>query len=101
MDITTIFTPEDIHATKSYTLSKNISAIQLVVDKNGDTRLGLISQLARGSRIDVCGDGFNDRTIKVRMGNAFFFAFLQDLEPPRAPIRVGAFASEWRNAGRE
>lgn len=75
-----LFIPDRVSQTQSYTLSKNISVIQLVQDKEGSTRLGIISELAKGTQIDVCGDGFNQRTVKIHSRGHFYFAFLQDIE---------------------
>lgn len=78
--------PDRVTSTQSYILAKSISAIQLVPDKEGSTRLGIISELLKGTQIDVCGDGFNQRTIKVHCHGRFYFVFLQDIE--RAAFRT-------------
>jgi hypothetical protein len=41
--------------------------------------LGLIVHLPAGSNVQVCGEGFNHRTLKVRQGDAFYFVFQEDL----------------------
>jgi hypothetical protein len=41
-------------------------------------------QLPRGATLEVCGDGFNERTVKVRTNNRYYFVFRQDIEAPRA-----------------
>jgi hypothetical protein len=64
------------------TLSKNISAIPLVPSESGTEKLGVITQLPAGATVDVCGDGFNERTAKVRYADRYFFVFLQDLQEP-------------------
>lgn len=64
------------------TLPKQISAIQMVSANDAHGKLGLITQLPRGAMIDVCGDGFNERTAKIRYGQGYFFVFLQDLQEP-------------------
>jgi hypothetical protein len=69
---------------KSYTLGRNVSAIQIVSSGNeAPSRLGLITQLPEGMEIAIGGPGFNDRTVKVRCGNASYYVFLEDLEPQR------------------
>jgi hypothetical protein len=69
----------DTHGQK-VCLLKPISAIQLAEDDRGRAKLGLLSQLGPGTTVECCGDGFNDRTVKVRVNNLCYFVFLQDLE---------------------
>jgi hypothetical protein len=66
---------------ESFTLPKNIAAIQLQHTEDGEERLGVISQLPRDAHLRVCGDGFNSRTVKVRCLGHYYFVFLQDIEP--------------------
>ena len=64
-----------------HTLSSNVAAIQLLpADSTGETRLGMITQLPRGAELYVYGDGFNERTVRVRWADGFYFVFRQDLE---------------------
>jgi hypothetical protein len=67
------------------TLSKVIAAINIEQTENGHTHLGLIGQLPQGAHLEVCGEGFNERTLKVRWEGRHYFVFVQDLEvEPRA-----------------
>lgn len=69
----------------SITLSKIIAAINIQETEGGHTHLGLIAQLPSGARLEVCGQGFNERTLKVRWEDRFYFVFVQDVEAkPRA-----------------
>ena len=69
---------------KSYTLMKNIAAIQVLPADSGDgPRLGMITQLPSGAELTVCGEGFNERTVRVRWAEGYYFVFLQDLESPK------------------
>lgn len=61
-------------------LPKQVSAMQLLPAPGAPARLGLITQLPSGAIVDVCGDGFNERTAKVRYCEGYFFVFLQDLQ---------------------
>jgi hypothetical protein len=72
--------PDRLVPERSYTLSRTIAGIQLVPidDKNG--RLGGVSQLRAGSLLELCGDGYDARTVKVRCDGNFYFVFLQDVE---------------------
>ncbi len=38
-----------------------------------------LTQLAPKVMLEVCGDGFNERTLKVRSGSAVYFVFREDL----------------------
>ncbi len=67
---------------QSFTLAKNIAAIELQSTEKGEERLGVISQLPRDAHLRVCGDGFNPRTVKVRCLGRYYFVFLQDIEVP-------------------
>jgi hypothetical protein len=74
---------EGIHGRK-VSLSKSISAIQLVPrqDAGADMKLGLglLSQLGPGVVLEVCGDGFDERTVMVRTSGHCYFVFSQDIE---------------------
>ena len=65
-------------------LSKRISAIQLVPAEEGSARLGLLSQLGPGIIVEICGSGFDERTVKVRSSDQYYFVFLQDLSSQAA-----------------
>ena len=59
--------PPPISLEKAYTLSKSVSAIQILPTEDGErTRLGLITCLPRGAEIEIGGPGFSDRTVSVR-----------------------------------
>src|ERR1022692_2748594 len=51
--------------TRVYTLPNEISAIQIVSFDDKTPGLGPVSKLPRGARIEACGDGFDDQTLKV------------------------------------
>jgi hypothetical protein len=54
-----------------------ISAIQLFPGRH---ERGLVTQLPQSADVEICGDGFNDRTVKVRWHDSFYFVFRDDLE---------------------
>jgi len=60
-------------------LLKSICALELVPQEHGGAKLGLLLQLGAGITVEVCGDGFDDRTAKVRANGHCYFVFLQDL----------------------
>ncbi len=69
---------------KSYTLTRNVSAIQILSsDSDARSRLGLITQLPEGMQVDVGGPGFDDRTVTIRCSGASYYVFLEDLEPQK------------------
>ncbi len=77
-------TPPVIPFERSYTLSRNVSAIPILSTQfEGCSPLGLITQLPEGAQIDIGGVGFNDRTVKIRCAGASYYVFLEDLEPQR------------------
>lgn len=61
-------------------LSEEISAMELIPNRTGQMQLGLLSSLPQGAEIKICGEGFNERTAKVRCRGCLYFVFLQDLE---------------------
>ena len=78
-----LFIPEDrfLEAHHPARIVPNrISAIQLTPTNGGGARLGMITQLPQTAQLEVCGDGFNDRTIKVRWRDSFYFVFRADVE---------------------
>ena len=56
------------------TLKKPIAAI------NTGTRSSSIAQLPAEANLEVCGEGFNHRTLTVRWQDELYFVFEQDLE---------------------
>ena len=72
--------PDCLIPERSHTLSRRIAAIQLLPVEGKQGRLGNVLQLAPGSRLDFCGDGYDTRTVKVYCEGMFYFVFLQDLE---------------------
>jgi hypothetical protein len=58
-----------------YTLCRKIPAIP----SRGDAKLGPILYLPAGSQVQICGDGFNPRTVKVRHHHSYYFVFQEDL----------------------
>jgi hypothetical protein len=65
------------------TLSRTIAAVNICKGEDGAARMGLIAQLPKGAGVEICGEGFNERTLKVRWGDRFYFVFSQDINPPQ------------------
>lgn len=74
-----VYVPQVHTPTLSHSLGRNIAAIELVAAENGNPRLGPVLQLPNGSHLDVCGDGFNERTVKIRSNGKYYFVFKADL----------------------
>jgi hypothetical protein len=88
-----LFIPATGYAERICTLAKRIPAILMVPTENGRAKLGKISQIPVGAQVEVFGEGYDSRTIKVRFHDGFYFVFSEDLELPKencAPV-------SWRN----
>ena len=70
-------------------LEKDISAIELEPGENGEAKLGRITPLLRGTKLDICGAGFNDRTVRARAYGRYYFIFRQDIETPQSFSATG------------
>jgi hypothetical protein len=64
---------------RTVVLSRKASAVQLETRANGTPKLGLICQLPPGARVELCGDGYSDRTVKVRYRDNLYFVFRNDI----------------------
>ncbi len=70
----------------SYTLSRNVSAIQILPSEDGrSSRLGLLTQLPAETELCLVGPGFNERTVRVQSCGSSYYVFFEDLEPTRKP----------------
>lgn len=77
---------------RTYTLVRNISAIQVLPSEDGSNRLGLITQLPQGVEVTVGGIGFNESTVRVLCGGGSYFVFLEDLDPVKKHVASSALA---------
>ena len=66
-------------APQRYVLPANTSAIQVLAGPEGHSRLGMILRLPEGAQVEMCGEGFNERTVKVRCEGSLYFVFIEDL----------------------
>ena len=73
-----IYIPDERVSGEKVQLSKTACAVQLIRNPNG-AGLGPLRQLGVGTTVELCGDGYNDRTVKVRANGDCFFVFLEDL----------------------
>lgn len=61
------------------TLKKDVSALEIVRREDITGPFGVLAQISKGSRVEICGGGFNERTYRVRFQDRLFFVFRQDL----------------------
>ena len=54
-------------------------ALQIVTGEDGTAQAGLLRQVALTADFVICGDGFNDKTVKVRLGNQYYMVFREHL----------------------
>jgi hypothetical protein len=69
----------DSHNTH-YCLAKNAPAMQILPDETGKLRLGTLTRLPEDARVELCGEGFDDRTAKVIFGGSTYYVFRDDLQ---------------------
>ena len=84
---TALSIPQSSSPEVTYTLANDTPAMQLVVAEDG-ARLGPILKIPKGAVIDVFGEGFNERTLKVRYAGLFYFVFLADLATTDESVRI-------------
>jgi hypothetical protein len=77
-----VFESESAHhgEEENVLLSKHLSAIQVVQGDSDGHKLGGLTQLSAGTMLECCGDGFNERTVKVRVNGHYYIVFRQDLD---------------------
>ncbi|MBV9267210.1 MAG: hypothetical protein JO061_13655 [Acidobacteriaceae bacterium] len=63
--------------------SRRCCAMHLVMEKDGTSHMGLLTQITPDASLEICGDGFNDKTVKVRLGDQFYIVFREDLKSGR------------------
>ena len=77
-----IFIPSPVRVERTSSLTRGISAVQLEPGtRSSRARLGELKILPAGATVEVCGAGYNERTVKVRCGGEFYFVFQGDLTP--------------------
>jgi hypothetical protein len=69
---------------------KTICAMQIREREDGSARMGLLAEIPAEPTPEVCGEGFNDRTVKVRIGERTYFVYRQDLEVDSEPVDLYA-----------
>jgi hypothetical protein len=78
---------------QTYTLSKSIAATEFACGKDGELYFGPLLSLPEGAEIECCGQGFNERTVKVRWHEKFYFVFFEELAMQRENVKSFACGS--------
>jgi hypothetical protein len=61
-------------------LPKNTPAIQIIPDGYDRIRMGTLLQLPEGAQVEINGEGFDDRTVRIAWEGNCYYAFREDLE---------------------
>ena len=56
-------------------------AMRILIGEDGRTMTGALTEIKRPTSSEICGQGFNDKTVKVRLGDDFYFVFRDDIQP--------------------
>ncbi|MDQ2777249.1 MAG: hypothetical protein M3Y57_20380 [Acidobacteriota bacterium] len=77
-------------------LPREISTIQIIAAGEEKARMGLIVSIPAVSEVELCGIGFNDRTVRICWQGGYYFVFLDDLaaEPEEQNKAQAAGSSE-------
>ncbi len=75
-----------------YCLAKNAPAMQIIPDGSGKLRLGTLIRLPDGAEVEICGEGFDNRTVKVVWEGSTYYVFTDDLQL-HSPLMTAAWAS--------
>lgn len=60
-------------------LRKDIAAIQAISNGDHKPMMGMMLRLPRGLHVELCGAGFSDHTVKVRIKDDFFFVLRRNV----------------------
>jgi hypothetical protein len=61
------------------TLSKKICALSIKTDEAGQEHFGELTQIGPGCEVQICGPGYNERTVKILADGKPMFVFEADL----------------------
>jgi hypothetical protein len=79
MKVVTSLTTELAGTDDIYVLSRSSPAVQSIQSGSGSNRWGPIIRLPPGTRVRVCGAGFNSMTVNVEAEGCSYFIFREDL----------------------
>jgi hypothetical protein len=69
--------PSGSRSPQACTLQKNVAATHVSKDLKS---YGFLIEIPSGVQVEVCGVGYNDRTVEVRFDGEFYIVFAQDIE---------------------
>ncbi len=85
-----------LHAEQPCVLSRQICALQVISCEDGGLRWGPVVKLPSGTQIRCYGTGFNKHTVRVQVGDAFYFVFREDINPESGiPLRSDQLTPEF------
>jgi hypothetical protein len=58
--------------------ARHLSAVSIVFT-SGKKRFGPLVQIDSGSALELCGEGYSTKTVRVRFDGKYFFVFKADL----------------------
>jgi hypothetical protein len=61
--------------------SHRITGVRLLIEVDGRASIGDVIQIEPDAILSVCGPGLNDMTVRVRMEDAEYLVFAQDIRP--------------------
>jgi len=64
----------------TFRLQRRICAIKVERQHNGEPKFGTLTQLEAGSRLELCGQGYTPRMMKVCVNYEYYFVFKEDLD---------------------
>ena len=68
------------HLASRVLLFTRIAALEVYCTGDGGVYSGMIAELPAGAEIEICGRGFNSRTLLTRWERKNYYVYLQDLE---------------------
>ena len=57
---------------ETFILKQKMAALQIIPDKKGRFQSGLFTHLVPESRIELCGAGFNNQTVQIRVESSYY-----------------------------
>jgi len=71
-----------VNGSYSCELARSIPAIQIRVGDESNNPKGSIVHLPAHGQLQIAGDGFDERTVRVIYQGSSFYVFREDLEEP-------------------
>jgi hypothetical protein len=60
-----------------------IAALKIGLNEDGTESLSVLTQVVLKPDFQICGPGFNHRTVRISIGDAQFYVFREDLDAVR------------------